>query len=299
MMPQAPEAEEQERVPSPPTLVERLVIVTRVARRLFRVPIALVSLLHDKQLRLDACQGVPASWLGSEVPFDAATLAHDGPLLVADTLTDLRFANHAWVVNRPHVRFYAGTLVIGPDGEVAGVLSVCDRAPNAFAEGDLMLLRDLARFIESDLRLLALARTQSEMVGEAEVLRRRALIDTGTQLWNRHAMFELLDREFHRARREHEMVAVILGEIDNFDAVIREMGASAGDSVLREVTHRIRAVVRRSDTVARFGPDEFLVFLGRCDFDNAVALAERMRDRVRKTPVAIGAKMAQVSMTFG
>jgi diguanylate cyclase (GGDEF)-like protein len=203
------------------------------------------------------------------------------------------------VSGRLQVRFYAGTLVLAPDGAIAGVLSVCDRTANALAEGDLILLRDLARLVESELKLVALGRAQAALVQESEALRRRSLVDTRTQLWNRHAMFELLDREFHRARREREAVGVILGEIDRFESVVKDHGTVISDAVLLEVTNRIRGVVRRSDTVARFGPDEFLVFLGRCDLDNAAALAERMRHRIRKTPIATGTGQINVTMTFG
>jgi diguanylate cyclase (GGDEF)-like protein len=281
------------------TLAERLDVVTRIARRLFRVPIVLVSLMTEGKLRLHSCQGVPASLLGTEVPFDSATLENDGPLVVPDALADPRFAEHPWVTGRPYLRFYAGTLIVGAEGAVAGVFGVCDRAPGALAESDLILMRDLARLVESQLEVLALGEVHAALVEEREGMRKRALIDTSTQLWNRHAMFELLDREFHRARREREMVAVILGEIDHFDTVTKEFGADAGATVLQEVTNRIRAVVRRSDTVARFGPDEFLVFLGRCDLSNATLLAERMRDRIRKTAVPVGARQAPITMTFG
>jgi diguanylate cyclase (GGDEF)-like protein len=290
----------QEREPTPAALLaERLDIVTRLARRLFRVPVVTLSLVKDSKVKLFAAQGIPATVLGTEVAFDAATIANDGPLVVPDTIGDTRFLDHPWVTGRLQVRYYAGALVVAPDGAIAGVLGVCDRMPNALAEGDLILLRDLARLVESELKLVALGRAQAQLVEQSERLRRRALIDTGTQLWNRHAMFELLDREFHRARREQEGVAVILGEIDGFDAVVKEHGNAAGNSVLVEVTNRIRGIVRRSDTVARFGPDEFLVFLARCDMDNAVALAERMRHRMRKTPIAVGPSQVTVSMTFG
>ena len=277
-----------------PSLADRLDIVTRMARRLFRVPIVLLSLADEGELRLAACQGVPSSVLGTEIAFDRATLVNDGPLLVTRLLEDERFSGHPWVAAGPRLQYYAGTLVLGPDGEVAGVLSVCDRSPDALAEGDLMLLRDLARLIESELRLAALGRAQAAFEDEREALRRRALIDTRTQLWNRHAMFELLDREFHRARRVQEAVAVVLAEIDGFDAIAQAHGPGAADRVLQEVTSRIRTLVRRSDTVARFGSDEFLVFLGRCDLESAVALAERMRHRIRKSMVEhrIGATAA-------
>src|SRR5262245_63374429 len=207
------------------SLAERLDIVTRLARRLFRVPVVTLSLVKDGKIKLFAAQGVPATVLGTEVAFDAATIASDGPLVVPDTVGDTRFLDHPWVTGRLQVRFYAGALVVAPDGVIAGVLSVCDRTPNALAEGDLILLRDLARLVESELKLLALGRAQARLVEQTEALRQRSLVDTRTQLWNRHAMFELLDREFHRARREQEVVAVILGEIDRFDAVARDHGA--------------------------------------------------------------------------
>jgi diguanylate cyclase (GGDEF)-like protein len=300
MTTQAPEQTAQRRdAASPSSLSERLDIITRLTRRLFRVPVALLSLMNESKLRLFAGQGVPSSVLGTEVAFDAATVLNDGPLVIPDVLGDSRFVDHPWVSGRLQVRFYAGTLVLAPDGAIAGVLSVCDRSPNALAEGDLILLRDLARLVESELKLVSLGRAQAALVQESEALRRRSLVDTRTQLWNRHAMFELLDREFHRARREREAVAVILGEIDGFEAVANAHGPAAGDAVLMEVTNRIRGVVRRSDTVARFGPDEFLVFLGRCDLENATALAERMRHRIRKAPIVAGMKQVNVTMTFG
>jgi diguanylate cyclase (GGDEF)-like protein len=293
---------EKAKAPADPegvTLAERLDIVTRVARRLFRVPVVLLSLVLERAPRLFTAQGVPASAIGTGVAFDAATLASAGPLVVPDLLADARFQEHAWVTGRLQLRFYAGTLLVGPDGTVAGTLAVCDRAPNALAEGDLLLLRELARLAESELALAALGRAQVERPESRDQQRTKALVDTRTQLWNRHAMFELLDREFHRAKREQEAVAVILGEIDRFDVVVKKHGASAGDGVLREVTNRIRTVVRRSDTVSRFGPDEFLVFLGRCDLENATTLAERMCQRMRKTPIAVGNQQVPITMTFG
>jgi diguanylate cyclase (GGDEF)-like protein len=299
MSPALPEPVTGAAASAAPPLAERLDIVTRLARRLFRVPVVLLSLVQDGRLRLAAGQGMPATALGSELAFDQETLARRGPLVVPDLLLDPRFAGHSWVTGRLQLRYYAGTLVLGPDGVVAGTLAVCDRTPAALAEGDLILLRDLARLVESELALVALGQSQAALAQEREQRRHKALIDTGTQLWNRHAMFELLDREFHRARREQEAVAVILGEIDGFDAVAKRHGSAAGQVVLREVTQRIRAVVRRSDTVSRFGPDEFLVFLGRCDLDNAATLAERMRHRIRKTPVLAGGAEIGVTMSFG
>jgi diguanylate cyclase (GGDEF)-like protein len=293
------EAPAQPADPLAASLAARLDILTRIARRLFRVPVVLLSLVREGKPRLFAGQGVPASAIGTEIGFDTATLASGGPLVVADLALDPRFMDHSWVSGRLQLRFYAGALVLGPDGAVAGTLAVCDRTPNALAEGDLILLRELARLVESELALVALGRAQAAEMESRDKARQKALIDTRTQLWNRHAMFELLDREFHRARREQESVAVILAEIDNFEQLTRQYGSAAADAVLREVTARIRTVVRRSDTVSRFGPDEFLVFLARCDLENASTLAERMRHRVRKVPINANGAQVTATMTLG
>jgi diguanylate cyclase (GGDEF)-like protein len=286
--------------PRDSTLAERLEIVTRVARRLFRVPVVTLSLRQGGRLRLVACQGVPVTAVGSETPFDAATLANAGPLVLRDARVDPRFATHSWVTGRPNIRFYAGTLIVGPDGSKAGVLGVADRDASALAEGDLMLLRDLGKLVETELAVVALSKSRQALAEQSDRLRRRALVDTHTQLWNRHAMFELLDREFHRARREREDVAVILAEIDNFQALDPVPGVSAAtDAVVTEVSQRVRGVVRRSDTCARFAPNEFLVFLSRCDLANAERLADRMRHQARKTPIATPRGDVTVSMTFG
>jgi diguanylate cyclase (GGDEF)-like protein len=286
--------------PRDSSLAERLEIVTRVARRLFRVPIVTLSLRHGGRLRLVACQGVPVTAVGSENAFDAATMASAGPVVLRDARVDARFAQHTWVSGKPYIRFYAGTLIVGPDGSKAGVLGVADREAAALAEGDLMLLRDLGKLVETELAVMALSKSRAVLVEQGERLRRRALVDTRTQLWNRHAMFELLDREFHRARRERENVAVILAEIDQYAALDGAPGSTTvTDAVLTEVSHRIKGVVRRSDTCARFAPNEFLIFLSRCDLANAERLADRMRHQVRRTPVATPRGDLPLTITVG
>ncbi|HEY9397726.1 MAG TPA: sensor domain-containing diguanylate cyclase [Burkholderiales bacterium] len=282
------------------TLSERLDLITRLARRLFRAPIVLISLLEQNSLCLAACQGLPISALGRELGIDRRTLANGGPLIVADTQADPRFNSHPFVTGRPHIRFYAGCLLLGADGAVAGVLSVCDREPDALAEGDLIQLRDLARLVETELRVAGLNERHAALAAERERMRRNALLDTATNMWNRHAMFELLDREFHRARREREYVAVILVEIDDYGAIADRHG-EAGARVLLNVTAGvIREHVRRSDAVARFGSAaQFLVFLGRCHVEAAVLLAERMQHRTRNEAVELNGTQVPINMSIG
>lgn len=281
------------------TLAERLELITRLARRLFHAPIVLLSLLDEGALRVAACQGLPMSALGCELGIDRATLAAGGPLIVSDTQSDPRFNTHRLVAGRPHVRFYAGCLLLGADGAVAGVLSVCDRQPEALDEGDLIQLRDLARMAETALRVARLSEREHTLERERERMRRNALLDTTTNLWNRHAMFELLDREFHRARRAREAVALIMVELDDYDAIAAQYGIAGARTALNEAAQAVRTIIRRSDTVARFGPSELLVFLGRCQTDAAVQLAERMQQRARKAGITLNGNGMPINLSIG
>lgn len=281
-----------------PTLAERLEIITRIARRLFRVPIVTLSLVQGGRLRLTSCQGVPVNAVGTETPLDAATLASAGPWVLHDARADPRFAKHSWVAGKPFLRSYAGTVIMNLDGSKAGVLGLADREQGTLGESDLMLLRDVARLAETELAMVMMTKSRELMGEQSERPTRRATEVSGAQPSDRHAILELLDREFHRARREREYVSIILARIDPFEG---QDASSEGvaEAVVTEVAHRLSAVVRRSDPVTRAGASDFFVFLSRCDIENAFRLAERMRHQVRRMPVATARADLKVSLTVG
>jgi diguanylate cyclase (GGDEF)-like protein len=72
-------------------------------------------------------------------------------------------------------------------------------------------------------------------------------------------------------------LAILFIDLDNFKPVNDELGHKAGDRALCEVAHRLRAVLRSEDTVARFGGDEFLILVERAeDQDDAQRVAEKI-----------------------
>ncbi|MGA8055907.1 MAG: sensor domain-containing diguanylate cyclase [Burkholderiales bacterium] len=283
--------------PSPdgPSLPERMEIVTRIARRLFRAPVAVVSLASKGTLRVVACEGLPASVLGAELAFDREVLRSDGPLVIPDLIADPRFCDHPWVAGALRLRFYAGA-VLAPDGRPAGVLAVADREPNSLATADLLMLRDLARLAETEVQAGLRERARDvHSGGSADQPAQQVFLDARTRLWSRHAMYELIDREFHRSRRERDAVAAIVVDIDRLTGIEGE----EADTVIAEVARRLRDVVRRSDIIGRAHGNRLLIFLGRCNLENAVKLAERMRHGTRKLPVQVGGDSVPITVALG
>jgi len=116
---------------------------------------------------------------------------------------------------------------------------------------------------------------------EAEAAQRLAehlaVTDSLTELANRRNFFELAEREFTRARRAHEPLAMLLLDIDHFKSVDDGHGHAMGDEVLIRVARACRARVREHDTLARFGGEEFVLLLPATPLDGAMALAEDLR----------------------
>jgi diguanylate cyclase (GGDEF)-like protein len=117
-----------------------------------------------------------------------------------------------------------------------------------------------------------------------EALREQATHDGLTGLLNRSAIMEVLHNEMARSQRGSQPLSILMVDLDHFKQVNDEFGHLAGDAVLREASARMRAVVRRYDSVGRYGGEEFLVVLPGCDTVAAAAQAERLRLALSSTP---------------
>jgi diguanylate cyclase (GGDEF)-like protein/PAS domain S-box-containing protein len=144
---------------------------------------------------------------------------------------------------------------------------------------------------------------QVEDVTERRALRERlayaAIHDPLTSLPNRVLFMDRLETSLSRAVRHGRLVAVVFLDLDRFKLVNDGMGHAAGDRLLETVAARLERVMRPSDTVARFGGDEFVVL---CDeiLDESVALdmAERLSTALR-SPIALEEGEVYVTASLG
>ncbi|GEA87924.1 PP2C family protein-serine/threonine phosphatase [Cellulomonas cellasea] len=123
--------------------------VVRLARRLFEVPTALVTLVDRTRTVHKA--GDPGGVLPREQTFCSTTVAEDRTLVVPDATLDPRFAGLPRVAGEEHVRFYAGQPLRAPGGHRVGVLCLVDVRPREFGPEQQALLRDLAHWVEAQM----------------------------------------------------------------------------------------------------------------------------------------------------
>ncbi len=116
-----------------------------------------------------------------------------------------------------------------------------------------------------------------ENVISNEMLKYLGLTDALTGVFNRRYVDRRLLEEISRARRQAYPVSFMYIDIDHFKRVNDTVGHGGGDEVLREVACRIKAELRLSDALARFGGEEFVVLLIDADLESAAYVAERIR----------------------
>jgi diguanylate cyclase (GGDEF)-like protein len=259
--------------------------ITRLAQKMFHVPIALVSLIDTDRQWFKSCQGLTARQTSREISFCGHAILNNTPFIIPDTLKDARFADNPLVTGEPKIRFYAGYPVKGPEGHCVGTLCLIDQQPRPFDMDQVVSLLDLASLVEQELRSLNQSEAQKALIQETEMSRRQALIDDLTLLWNRRAIFELLQRELAHAKRTCVDLTVAMLDLDHFKRINDQFGHPAGDAVLRESAQRMRSCTRQYDAVGRYGGEEFLILCPGLTSSENVAACERILEGIRMRPV--------------
>lgn len=129
-------------------------------------------------------------------------------------------------------------------------------------------------FIEHMASIIAIC---LENVISNELLKYIGLTDSLTGVYNRRYVDRRLLEEVARARRAGYQFSCMYIDIDHFKHVNDSVGHLGGDEVLREVAGRIKAELRQSDALGRFGGEEFVVLLIDADMTSAMTVAERIR----------------------
>lgn len=135
-------------------------------------------------------------------------------------------------------------------------------------------------------------------------MEREGITDALVGVYNRRYLEHRLSEEVARARRHAVPLSVLLFDIDHFRRVNEKWGREVGDRVLNYLGHLLLGGVRESDVVARYGGEEIMVIAPATTMEQAVALAERLREEVERENLGFGGEMGgkpelQVTVSVG
>src|SRR5207248_1252827 len=118
-----------------------------------------------------------------------------------------------------------------------------------------------------------------------EEIYRLTILDGLTQIHNQRYLVEFLEREVARSQRHGRPLSVLMFDIDRFKSINDSFGHLCGDFVLRELAGIVRDSVRKEDLFARYGGEEFALVLVETNPEQAVFVAERLRESVADQPL--------------
>lgn len=222
---------------------ERFDRLTRLARRMFNVPIALVSLVDENRQWFKSCMGLGARETPRDISFCGHAILGDGVFLIPNASEDERFADNPLVVGNPSIRFYAGC-PLRVNGYKLGTLCIIDSKPRHLAEEDIEALRDLAAMVEHELAAVEMA-----------------TLDPLTQISNRRGFLLLAQHSLSLCARQQVPASLVFLDLDRFKSINDRFGHDEGDRVLVCFAEQMKKVFRESDLYARLGGDEFVILL--------------------------------------
>lgn len=144
------------------------------------------------------------------------------------------------------------------------------------------------------LGLVLLAKERSE-----SLFQQLALRDVLTGILNRRAVLEQFSKELERARRDSSCLAVAMVDIDHFKQINDVYGHLAGDEVICHCVNHLTQRIRESDSIGRYGGEEFLVLLPRTSPEGAVAVLDELRASLAESPARFGEATISLRISMG
>lgn len=239
---------------------------TRIAARIFDMPIALISLVDDQRQWFKSVAGFEGHETPREVSFCAHAILGDDVFEVCNSRQDMRFRDNPLVIEQPHIRYYAGAPLHTPNGHNIGTLCVIDRVPRKLRDEDKRMLKDLAAMVVDEII---------------------SYVDPETDLANRHALMITGARLFEHVSVDSGL-SLLLFDISDTPASTdsQDSGLTAGSVFADLLCGRFPA----AECIAHIGGYRFCVLLKDDQSVNEIKEANRLCAETRKALRDFGRK---------
>ena len=250
---------------------ERFDRITCLAKQMFDVPIALISLVDKKRQWFKSKQGLEAeeterriSFCGHAIIKPVSTKQETRIMEIPDTKQDDRFADNPLVIEEPHIRFYAGFVLQSHDDYNLGTLCIIDTKPRRLTSQEWNNLYDLGMVAQNALQSL-----------------RHEDKDIHTGLYNRRGFLSVTEYMLHNCERQHWQATIYYFDMINFATLVEEYGNLIEKEILGNFVNFLKTTFRKSDILARIDKGRFVAVSTHGESFNVDVLLNRFNDKVK------------------
>jgi diguanylate cyclase (GGDEF)-like protein len=157
-------------------------------------------------------------------------------------------------------------------GSALGILAILPKDNEKLNDDKMELLTTISNILAMSLK----------NAQEYHQLKEMSVKDGLTGILNRKGFQNFIQKEFHRAKRYHRPLSLIMVDVDDFKKINDSLGHQAGDFVLRELAGSLKQSIRQADILFRYGGDEFVILLPDTDIEQAKMLLKRVLSDIKK-----------------
>jgi diguanylate cyclase (GGDEF)-like protein len=236
--------------------------LTRLASRMFNVPIAIVSIVDADRIWFKSKLGLELTEIERKPGLCSSCILQDDVLVIPDARNDPASFMNPLVAGEFGLRFYAGAPLKTAEGLNIGTFCLVDRQPRAFTEIEKANLTDLAAMVIDAMELrLATRKLLLQNMRVVEDAEKSASTDPLTGLGNRRAMemdISAMEGLAKLGSRSDMMVTIV--DLDGLKQINDKRGHAAGDELLIAFSAGLQKALRSRDNIYRVGGDEFVIF---------------------------------------
>jgi len=208
--------------------------------------------------------------------YSSYTLKSGSCIAIDDSASDHEMFAHE--VGVPAIETVVGAPII-VDGKYFGNITFfgTERRDRVFSQTDREIIRQIADWIGNE---IARQQDHDALIAAQVRLEQIASTDDLTKIFNRRAFFKLAARDIARFRRTGTTFSVLMIDVDHFKKINDNFGHAVGDAVLKKFADIIAPSLRAVDIFGRIGGEEFCVILHNTGVENALLVAERLREEI-------------------
>lgn len=229
---------------------ERFDRITRLAKRLFDTPIALITVLDESKQWFKSKQGFDLKYTSRTQAFCNKAIQSDSALIVHDATKDPKFSKNPLVLAELKIRFYAGQPLSLPDGNKIGTLCIIDNKPREFNTQEIKKLKQIAKLVEHELAIPTDLNS----------------IDFQTGLLSRDIFRAHAEAAFKLCKSLNLSLVIFSIQISGLDDLNKTHGNEIGNKIFKDFAEILQNLSPNTDLVGRYRNSRILMQIISLDF---------------------------------